>query len=212
MTKRKRQTTAEFLAELQRDPDYVDRIQKRDARIAHTEQELNRAEASLVQDLRAAGANIESVWDLVNSKRRYPSLIPTLLSHLQREYPERIREGIARALAVPDARVGWNNLVQAFMAESGPVDPVVGVNEMKWSLHLAIAAAADVSVIDELIGLVVDRRRHGPHRSFFIDALARLRDPRARAALDELKNDPDLVDAFKRLAKKQGDRKRRSSK
>ena len=34
MTKRKRQTAAEFLAELQRDPDYVARIQKRDARIA----------------------------------------------------------------------------------------------------------------------------------------------------------------------------------
>jgi hypothetical protein len=211
MTKRKRQTAAEFLAELQRDPDYVDRIQKRDARIADTEQELTRAEARLVEDLRAAGAEIESVWDLVNSRRRYPNLIPTLLSHLRRKYPQRIREGIARALAVPDARVGWNKLVQAFMAESGPVDPVLGVNEMKWALHLAIAAAADVSVLDDLVGLVIDRRRHGPHRSFFIDALARIRDPRARAALHEMKNDPDLVDAFKRLAKMQGARKRRAN-
>ena len=115
-----------------------------------------------MEDLRAAGAEIESVWDLVNSRKRYPRLIQTLLSHLQRKYPQRIREGIARALAVPDARVGWGKLVQAFMGESGPVDPVLGVNEMKWALHLAIAAAADVSVLDDLIGLVIDRRRHGP--------------------------------------------------
>src|SRR5258708_2980331 len=38
--------------------------------------EWARAEAPLVQELRAAGAQVLSVWDLVNTKDRYPQLIP----------------------------------------------------------------------------------------------------------------------------------------
>ena len=201
MTKRKRPTAAEFLAQLQHDRGYIETIQQRDERIARMEAELGRAEAPLVAELRRAGAELESVWDLVNAKDRYPKLVPILLAHLERDYPQRIREGIARALAVPEARVGWDKLVRIFLAEDGPIDPVQGANEMKWSLHLAVAAAADASVLDELIGLVADRR-HGPHRSFFVDALARMNDQRARAALEELRADPGLAEAFTRLEKR----------
>jgi hypothetical protein len=201
VSKRKRQTAEEFIAELQRDRGYLETVRLRDERIAREEADLGRAEQPLVAELRAAGAAVESVWDLVNTKERYPQLVPILLAHLRRDYPKRIREGIARALAVPEARAGWDQLVRAFLAEDGPIDPVQGANEMKWCLHLAVAAAADGSVLDELIGLVADRR-HGPHRSLFVDALARMSDPRARAALEELRGDPDLAEAFKRLDKR----------
>lgn len=86
-------------------------------------------------------------------------------------------------------------------------DPGRDVNELKWSLHLAIAAAADPSVLDELIHLACDHR-HGAHRSEFVDALARIGGTRARAALDELRGDPDLQEGFGRLEKKARRRKR----
>jgi hypothetical protein len=40
--------------------------------------EWARAEAPLVEELRAAGAQVLSVWDLVNTKDGYPQLIPIL--------------------------------------------------------------------------------------------------------------------------------------
>src|SRR6185437_4141106 len=137
--------------------------------------------------LHAAGSQVSSVWDLVNTSNPYPELVPLLLDHLDRPYSDEVREGIARALAVREARIGWDKLVNLYLSE-----PAGGASHVKWALHLAIATAADVSVLDTLINLVVDRR-HGRDRAFFVDALTRIKDPRATAALAELRNDPDLA-------------------
>ena len=153
------------------------------------------AEAPLVEELRAAGAQVSSVWDLVNTKDRYPQLIPILFAHLDRPYPERVREGIARALAVPESRSRWDELVSRYLAETDTT-----TTGMKWALHLAIAGAADVTVVDTLIRLACDRR-HGRNRALFIDALARINDPRAKAALAELAADPDLAGDVRRVTR-----------
>jgi hypothetical protein len=154
----------------------------------------------LLRDLSAAGAQVRSVWDLVNTRRKYPTLVPVLLAHLDRDYPDRIREGIARALAVPAARVGWSQLLRSFDAEPA-LNQNGHLNEVKWALHLALATAADASVADDLIALAANRR-HGVSRSLFVDALARIGTPRTRAALEELKADADLAEAFRRITKK----------
>jgi hypothetical protein len=159
--------------------------------------EWARAEAPLVQELRAAGAQVLSVWDLVNTKDRYPQLIPILFEHLDQPYPDRVREGIARALAVPESRLRWDELVSRYLADSDTT-----TKGMKWLLHLSIAAAADVTVLDTLIRLACDRR-HGRNRALFVDALARIGDPRAQATLAALAGDPDLADDVRRVTKKQ---------
>jgi hypothetical protein len=66
---------------------------------------LSAEEAPLAEDLRAVGLSASSAWDLVNSKEPYSQAVPVLLKHLQRPYSDRIREGIARALAIPQAEV-----------------------------------------------------------------------------------------------------------
>lgn len=208
MAKRKRQTVEEFLAELQGDPAYVKRVRERDERIAREEDELSRAEAPLVKALDAAGIHVTSAWDLVNTRRPHPKAVPILLSHLKRPYPERVREGIARALAVPQAKVGWKQLVDSYLREDESPTPGLEVNEVKWALHLAIAAAADASVLDELAALAIDRRL-GYHRSSFVDALERIGSPRARATLEELRGDPFLADAFAQLDKRKKNRARK---
>jgi HEAT repeat protein len=155
-----------------------------------------------VKDLRAAGATVDSVWDLVNArKRKYPELIPVLLDHLGRDYPDRVREGVARALVVKEARVGWRKLVRAYLDEENPPNPEEHANQLKWALHLAIAAAADESVVDELIKLAIDSR-HEYHRLEFVEALACMKDPRARATVEELRGEEDLQDVFRGLEKK----------
>src|SRR5690606_10670983 len=134
----------------------------------------------------------QSVWDLVNTANPYPKAVPILIEHLQRPYPERVREGIARALAVPDAVKEWDTLRRLFETEADAT--TTGV---KWALGCALAAAATDGVIGDVIHLLRDRR-HGGNRTALISALARSADPRARRALMEAGADPELATEVQR--------------
>jgi hypothetical protein len=123
------------------------------------------------------------------------------LEHLERRYPPAIREGIARALAVKETRqIGWPLLMRLFEAETE--------KRVKDGVAVALCAAADNSVIDEVITLASDAR-HGTTRVLLLDALDRSRDPRAPAALERLQADPDLVKEMKVLMAKRSRRKRK---
>ena len=141
------------------------------------------AEAPLVEELQAAGFAVESVWDLVNTPGSYPKAVPILLAHLPRPYPGPVREGIARALAVPESKVGWGLLTRLYREEQD--------ERAKDGLAVAIAASAGDDVIVDLIELARDRR-HGPSRLLLLSALERSVDPQSRATLMELATDPDL--------------------
>ena len=45
----------------------------------------------------------DDVWDLVNTKKNYPLIVPNLLNHLQKDYHHKNIEGIIRALGTKDA-------------------------------------------------------------------------------------------------------------
>lgn len=197
MSRKKKSELRDFIADLQK---------ARDANPPVDDEALAAAEAPLVEALREVGLMVASVWDLVNDKGSNPAAVPVLLEHLRKPYPRRIQEGIARALAVPQARIGWQQLLREYN-RIRELDSEREVNEIKWSLHLALAAAADKSVLDDLIHIACDSR-HGFHRSRFVDALARIGGVRAEAALAELRSDPQLKDAFERLDKRTKRRRR----
>jgi hypothetical protein len=184
MSKRNKRITAEeLMAQLNADPEFVAAREEREARRRQQEIELQRAERPLVDDLRAAGYAIESVWDLVNTPGSYPRAVPILFAHLPKPYPPAIREGIARALGVPEAKVGWKLLTRLYREEEE--------ERVKDGLAVAVAGACDETVLSELIDLVRDTR-NGPSRLLLLGALARSRDRRARATLMSLGTDPDL--------------------
>jgi hypothetical protein len=176
-------TAAELLAKLSADPNYVAARQLEEEARQKRAEEWRRAEAPLVDELRAAGFAVESAWDLVNTPGSYPAAVPILLEHLPRHYPAAVREGIARALAVPEARVGWDLLIRLFREEREA--------RAKDGLAVAIAAAADEDLVDDVIELARNTE-HGPSRLLLLGALERSANPRAKAALMELGTDPDL--------------------
>jgi len=92
------------MAELERDPEFVARRAEQERRRRQIADALREIEAPLVDALRRVGEDVTSVYDLVNTTRRYPHAIDVLFEHLQRPYPDPILEGIARALAVRDSR------------------------------------------------------------------------------------------------------------
>lgn len=180
----KRITAAELIAEQERNPDFVAAREREDALLLARAEEWRKAEAALVHDLNQAGAQVVSVWDLVNTRKPYPELVPILLDHITRPYPDRVLEGIGRALAVPDSRIGWRVLVDTFLAS-----PDTTTTGSKWALGLAVGMAATPLTLDELIELIREPR-HGENRLALLPALLRIDDPRSRKLLDELKSDP----------------------
>jgi hypothetical protein len=148
------------------------------------EAEYRHAEAPLVDELRAAGFQVQSAWDLVNTPGSYPKAVPILLAHLPRPYPAAVREGIARALAVREASCGWEVLTRLYQDEHEV--------RAKDGLAVAIAAAANDELISDVIALARDTSQ-GPSRLLLLGALERSADPRARAALMDLGTDPDLT-------------------
>ena len=144
------------------------------------------AEAPLVQDLVRVGVAVESAWTLVNTAESYPEAISVLVAHLQRDYPDRVLEGIARALAVREARPVWHALAAVFRNWTD----TTGLGA-KAGLAAALSAAADDSVLEDLIELVLERR-HGENRGLLLDALRRSKRPEAMSALENLRHDPEL--------------------
>lgn len=184
MTRREPMTAAEFLAEQEADPEYVARRQAQQERVRQQEAELKAAEAPLVDELRAAGVDVTWSWNLVNRATPYPEAVPILLRHLARPYPDPVREGIARALAVPDARFAWDRLCRLYREEDSGT-------RAKDGLAVALAAVADHDVLDDVIALLRDVDQ-GESRVFLARVLGRSRDPRARAVLRELTDDPQV--------------------
>lgn len=182
MTKKK-VTAGELMARLKADPMFVAQRAKEEAERQQRAAEWRRAEAPLVEELRAAGYAVESAWDLVNTPGSYPKAVPVLLAHLQQPYPGPVREGIARALAVPEAKSGWSVLTRLYVEEQD--------RRAKDGLAVAIAAAADDDVIGDVIALARNAR-HGPSRLLLLGALERSADSRARATLMDLGTDPEL--------------------
>ncbi|HEU4731369.1 MAG TPA: hypothetical protein VFT22_25925 [Kofleriaceae bacterium] len=198
--KKRWMTAKELMDKLNADPEFVASRAKKEAELQERVAEYRRAEAPLVKELRAARFQVESAWDLVNTPGSYPSAIPILLAHLPRPYPAAVREGIARALAVPETKaMGWDLLVQLYREEPE--------KRVKDGIAVALAEAADDEVIGEVISLVRDAR-HGACRGLLLSALERSADPRARATLMELGTDPDLTKEIQVILKRLARRKR----
>jgi hypothetical protein len=197
----KKQVSADdLMAKLEADPEFVAKGAREEEERQKRAAEWRRAEAPLIEELRAAGYAVESAWDLVNTAAPYPRALPILLGHLSRPYPGPVREGIARALAVPEAKFGWDVLTRLYRDEQD--------KRAKDGLAVAIAAASDDEVISDVIALARDTR-HGPSRLLLLSALERSADPRARATLMELGTDPDLKKEIQVILRRLNRAKRR---
>ncbi|KQM38110.1 hypothetical protein ASE59_12570 [Sphingomonas sp. Leaf10] len=102
-------------------------------------------EAPLREDLRRLGFSVKWVWDFVNAKENYyVSAVPTLINHLKRPYSDEIREGIARALAIKEARGVAGTAILAVLEEDGLSD------QLRWALANTLTTVADRSNKDEI--------------------------------------------------------------
>ena len=182
----KRKTAEELLSDLASDPAFQRKIRADELRRDEIESELSKEQSKLVGELSSTGVNVKTVWDLVNQSSSYPKAIPILTRHLEIPYSVGVKEGIIRALAVPGARAAWPTLVQMYASTSEAHDP-----RIKDALAVAIAGSSSSETLDDLISLVQDHS-HGKSRIFLLSPLRRSRSQKARLALAQLSEDPDL--------------------
>lgn len=179
-------TAGELLEQLRSDPEWVAKDREREVMRAKFRADLREESGPLLRDLESMGISIPSVYDLVNTSDPYPEAIPVLIEHLGKPYHPRIREGIARALTVPEAKPALPKIFEAFRRETD-----TSVNGPKWALGNAIYTLADESHVPEILSLVLDPS-HGQARDLLVYALARSPSPEARNALEQLKSDPEV--------------------
>ena len=156
-------------------------------------------EAPVIADLKAAGIDVRSVWEMVNSRASFAEALPIVLKHLGKPYPRGVREGLARAMAEPAARFAWRELKAMYEREEDW--------QVKDALAVALANSAGKEEYDDLVDLVRDRS-HGSSRALSMSALDRSKEPRALAEIKSLENDTEVRPTVLDILKKHSRRKR----
>jgi hypothetical protein len=160
-----------------------DLIQKRMAEALAIEQR------PLLADLRKFGLAVSDVWELVNTRENYDSVIPLLADHLTKNYSDKTKNGIARALAVKQAGYLWDLFASEYMVAplgSGRIYPNASWDlpyGYKSGLANALANTVTNKNLGELIA-IMDDDRHGESRLILLRGVKRFRSPAAKAAVE----------------------------
>jgi hypothetical protein len=183
----KSQTAVELAAQLQADPAFQAARLEREKRRLERVAELKAISKPLDDALRAVcPLVVDGVWDLVNTQKRYDEALPVLREHLTKDYPDEVLDGIARALAVPQALPYRPLLISLFRR-----DPAASKG-FRYGLGVAIANTTGPHNLQETIELAKDRSL-GESRLALLPAIRRSRKPEIQHVIDELSKDPDLA-------------------
>jgi hypothetical protein len=119
----------------------------------------------------------------------YARAAPILIRWLPLVRTPAVKEAIARSLTgEPEANgPAARALVDEFRRAPGTAE----WDAAKWAYGNALSTLADVSVADDLIELLQDRRQ-GRARQMLCQAIRRTKDPRAADVLIQLIRDPDI--------------------
>ncbi|MBA3780534.1 MAG: hypothetical protein H0X12_01600 [Nocardioides sp.] len=173
---------AELMAQLAKDQEFQEAAAEREGELQGRVSHWREAERPIIEDLRDVGVEVASVWDLVNTAEPYPTALPVLIEHLERGgYPDRVTEGVARALAVQPAGIYWQRLRDLYVQASG--------RDATEGLAVALAASASAENLDDLLALLGDDSR-GSTRVHFIRPILRVGGVRGQQVIEALRADP----------------------
>ena len=119
-------SAADVIAERERllreDPEYRAAVEEADADRAARAEQRRVASMPVLNDLRAVGVDVESLYHLYKQPEAYDVAIPVLLDHMRRDYPERTLEDIGHALPFKPAVKWWDDVKALYLGtQSGAV-------------------------------------------------------------------------------------------
>lgn len=149
-------TAAELMAKLAADREYQRKKQAFDQDLADRKAAWLLAQLPLLAELRSVGVEVESVWDLVQREEPYPSALPVLFRYLEAgDLPDRVLEGVGRAMAVKPSITYWDQLVNVLKSASS--------EGQKEGAAVALAACATPAKVPNLIEILNETERIGQH-------------------------------------------------
>jgi hypothetical protein len=181
----------EFAAQLASDQEYQRQRAAFDKQLEEKAAVWRAAETPLVAELKAVGVDVDSVWDLVNTDRPYPSALPVLLRYLEDgDLPDRVLEGVGRSLAVKPAVEFWDRLVELVVSPSS--------DGQAEGSAVAVAACATAREVDDLIRIVTETERR-PEHVYLLRPIWKHGGQRGRDLLASLASDAVLAAEAKAL-------------
>lgn len=165
------------------------KIEIEEALLLAREIELNRAKeySGLILELKEVGIEINSIWDLVNTRERYPEAIPALIKYLPKISYCKNKEGIIRALTVKEAR-GKATPVLIAEYEKTPKKE----DNLRWVIGNAIATVMTLQDVEWILSVVVDKSNRRS-RGQLVKALGTVKSGKVEDILIKLLNDDEVA-------------------
>ena len=163
--------------------------------------EWAKLQIDLVSELNMGGLSITTIWDLVKTKKAYPSgTIDILIKHIGIDYHKTIKEGIIRSLIVKEAK---GKAIPSLIKEYEKTDKKD--DDFRWIIGYAIGALMTKENVDWVIATVLNRS-NGGSRSGMLVPLVKVKSEKAEAVLLQLldEKDPDpgvVIQAIEGLGK-----------
>jgi hypothetical protein len=199
MVKRKRETAAEVMERLKNDKEFQARKLKKEQEMEIAYAPIHKDDEGIVKELNQAGIKVKSVWDFVNTKDKYPDAIDILGKHLSLSHTNRIKDGIARSLAVPYAVKFFDVLVSEYRKATPDEEIAIPVDRgYKEGLAVALSVQANNKErLDKLFELLKDKKQ-GSSRCMLLFAIDYYfkKDEEVKNRLREL-NDTELNEFVK---------------
>jgi hypothetical protein len=141
----------------------------------------------LTDELAEVGIKISNIYDLVNTKTKYPKAIPILIKHLQIRYSDKVKEGIVRALTVREAK----GLVVPLLLKEY-LQLANDKKDLKWVIGNAVNVTITKSEVADIFPIVLNKE-NGISRQMFVAALGKIKGENVKDVLNRLVNDDDEV-------------------
>lgn len=179
------------MAEMERrkreDPVYRAELERVEAARTTLAEQRRMACQPVLDDLRSVGVEVDDLYRLYVQPESYPVAIPVLLDHLQRDYPERVREDIGNALPRRPATTWWDAFKRIYVNTQS--------DAVRDRLAAAMTGCAVRKHYDDLLAFVYDEHL-GASRIYFLRPINRIGNRmdagRGRAAIQGVAEDPVL--------------------
>lgn len=196
MTRRRGPISAtELMAMLEADPEYQRRAAEHEATVAAASAARRLAMKPIMDDLRRAGFEFDSLWDIGSGPQGLRGGYAILMTHLMRgTYPSDVLNLLGNTLESGEVREHWDEVKHLFLNASD--------DEVAAGAAVALSWAARQAHVDDLIEML-GREDRGESRIFLVSALSRVGREKGVAFLETLRDHPILgKEATARLARR----------
>lgn len=192
MMTKKRITAAELMLSLSNDQSYKAKREKEEQERKQKLDLLEKEYVSFSKDCAELGHLIKTAWDLVQTAKPYPDLIPVLIKYLEEEnHSAKFREGIARALATADSFIYFDKILEQYIKTGSQQ------NEVRWAIGCALAQAAQDQETLNKIEVILFDKKYGRDRAPLIQAIKRMQKKQRMKVIEMAAGDDELKNAIK---------------